>query len=449
MSRKYFGTDGVRGRVGQFPITADFVMHLGWAAGRVLGENSESARPLFVVGKDTRVSGYLFESALQAGLISAGADVALLGPMPTPAVAYLTRTFKAQAGIVISASHNAHEDNGIKFFSGDGYKLPDEIERKIEAELDHPIRTKFSDDLGKASRVTDAAGRYIEYCKSTVAREFSLNGIRVVLDCAHGATYHIAPKVFKELGATVVTMGVEPDGRNINAGCGATDVAALSEMVLEEKADIGIAFDGDGDRATFVDHTGTPVSGDEIMLIIATYFQSLGRLSGVVGTLMSNIGLELAVKERGLGFHRAKVGDRYVIESMRKLGYEFGGESSGHFICGDICTTGDGIVSALQVMSALAASGETIEQARKALVAFPQVLVNVPIEQQVQAVDHPAIDSAVAEVEAELAGRGRVLLRPSGTEPLIRVMVEGENLDQVKTLADQLSDCVRRVYSST
>ena len=449
MSRKYFGTDGVRGRVGQFPITADFVMHLGWAAGRVLGENSESARPLFVVGKDTRVSGYLFESALQAGLISAGADVALLGPMPTPAVAYLTRTFKAQAGIVISASHNAHEDNGIKFFSGDGYKLPDEIERKIEAELDHPIRTKFSDDLGKASRVTDAAGRYIEYCKSTVAREFSLNGMRVVLDCAHGATYHIAPKVFKELGATVVTMGVEPDGRNINAGCGATDVAALSEMVLEEKADIGIAFDGDGDRATFVDHTGTPVSGDEIMLIIATYFQSLGRLSGVVGTLMSNIGLELAVKERGLGFHRAKVGDRYVIESMRKLGYEFGGESSGHFICGDICTTGDGIVSALQVMSALAASGETIEQARKALVAFPQVLVNVPIEQQVQAVDHPAIDSAVAEVEAELAGRGRVLLRPSGTEPLIRVMVEGENLDQVKTLADQLSDCVRRVYSST
>ena len=449
MSRKYFGTDGVRGRVGQFPITADFVMHLGWAAGRVLGENSESERPLFVVGKDTRVSGYLFESALQAGLISAGADVALLGPMPTPAVAYLTRTFKAQAGIVISASHNAHEDNGIKFFSGDGYKLPDEIERKIEAELDHPIRTKFSDDLGKASRVTDAAGRYIEYCKSTVAREFSLNGIRVVLDCAHGATYHIAPKVFKELGATVVSMGVEPDGRNINAGCGATDVAALSEMVLEEKADIGIAFDGDGDRATFVDHTGTPVSGDEIMLIIATYFQSLGRLSGVVGTLMSNIGLELAVKERGLGFHRAKVGDRYVIESMRKLGYEFGGESSGHFICGDICTTGDGIVSALQVMSALAASGETIEQARKALVAFPQVLVNVPIEQQVQAVDHPAIDSAVAEVEAELAGRGRVLLRPSGTEPLIRVMVEGENLDQVKTLADQLSDCVRRVYSST
>lgn len=445
MARKYFGTDGIRGKVGEFPITADFVMKLGWATGRVLGEQSDGNR-LFIVGKDTRVSGYMFESALQAGIIASGADVGLLGPMPTPAIAYLTRTFKAQAGIVISASHNAHEDNGIKFFSGDGYKLPDEVEEQIEAELEKTLVTEPSDFLGKASRITDAAGRYIEYCKSTVSRDFSLRGMRIVLDCAHGATYHIAPKVFKELGADVSVIGAEPDGTNINAGYGATETENLSNRVVEEVADMGIAFDGDGDRVKFIDKTGAAVDGDEVLLILADHFKSLGALSGVVGTLMSNFGLELAIKERELGFHRANVGDRYVIESMKKLGYQLGGESSGHFICGHMGTTGDGIVSALQVLAALQCNGKTLAEARAELKSFPQVLMNVPVEKQLSEVNHPAINAAVADVEKILVGRGRVLLRPSGTEPLIRVMVEGDDREEVTALASKLADQVAENY---
>lgn len=445
MSRKYFGTDGIRGRVGEFPITADFVMKLGWAAGRVLSEQAEGRR-LFVIGKDTRVSGYMFESALQAGLIASGTDVALLGPMPTPAIAYLARTFKAQAGIVISASHNAHEDNGIKFFSGDGYKLPDEVEAKIEAYMANDLTTEESEKLGKASRVSDAAGRYIEYCKSTVARDFNLAGMKIVLDCAHGATYHIAPKVFRELGADIVTIGTEPDGTNINAGFGATDTAALAAKVKEEKADLGIAFDGDGDRVKFVDSSGEPVDGDEILLIMTDYLRSKGILRGVVGTQMTNLGLELALKDRNLGFFRAKVGDRYVIEAMLRLGYELGGETSGHIICGDLGTTGDGIVSALQVLAALKNANKPLSEARCALRCFPQILVNVPIEKQLAQIAHPDIDKAVADVESELGGRGRVLLRPSGTEPLIRVMVEGEDADEVSKLAHRLGDQVGEVF---
>ena len=445
MSRKYFGTDGIRGRVGEFPITADFVMRLGWAAGRVLGEQT-SGRRLFVVGKDTRVSGYLFESALQAGLIASGADVALLGPMPTPAIAYLTRTFNAQAGIVISASHNAHEDNGIKFFSGDGYKLPDDIELKIEEYLGNALTTEESQQLGKASRVTDAAGRYIEYCKSTVSRGFSLSGLKIVLDCAHGATYHIAPKVFKELGADVSTIGTDPDGININAGFGATDTDALSAEVLSQNADMGIAFDGDGDRVKFVDASGEPVEGDEVLLIIADHLQSRDEITGLVGTQMTNLALELALRERNLGFHRAKVGDRYVIEAMLKLGYELGGETSGHFICGNLGTTGDGIVSALQVLAALNVSGKSLAEARCALKCFPQILLNVRVERQLTDVSHPDIDAAVAAAELALSGRGRVLLRPSGTEPLIRVMVEGEDTDLVSKLAHELADKVNEVF---
>ena len=445
MSRKYFGTDGIRGKVGEFPITADFVMKLGWAAGRVLGEQTDGRR-LIVVGKDTRVSGYMFESALQAGLIASGTDVALLGPMPTPAIAYLARTFKAQAGIVISASHNAHQDNGIKFFSGDGYKLADDVEEKIEAYLENDLTTEDSELLGKASRVTDAAGRYIEYCKSTVSREFSLSGMKIVLDCAHGATYHIAPKVFRELGADITTIGTDPDGTNINAGHGATDTAALAEKVLSEKADMGIAFDGDGDRVKFIDSSGEPVDGDEILLIMADYMRETTRLTGVAGTQMTNLGLELALKERGLGFCRAKVGDRYVIEAMLKLGYELGGETSGHIICGDLGTTGDGIVSALQVLAALSHSGKPLSEARCVLRCFPQILVNVPIESQISEISHPVVDQAVADAEAELEGRGRVLLRPSGTEPLIRVMVEGEDADEVTKLAHRIGDQVGEVF---
>ena len=445
MTRKYFGTDGIRGRVGQFPITADFMMKLGWAAGRVLGEET-SGRRLFIVGKDTRVSGYMFESALQAGLIASGADVGLLGPMPTPAIAYLTRTFKAQAGVVISASHNAHEDNGIKFFSGDGYKLPDDIEQRIEEYLDNDFVTEESESLGKATRLDDAAGRYIEYCKSTVSRDFYLSGKKIVLDCAHGATYHIAPKVFNELGADVISIGADPDGTNINAGHGATDTKALAAEVLTQGADMGIAFDGDGDRVTFVTKEGAQVDGDAVLLIIADFLKSKSALKGVVGTLMSNFGLELALRERDLGFHRAKVGDRYVIESMLELGYELGGETSGHIICGELGTTGDGIVSALQVLEALSYMGQTLETAAKNLHCFPQILVNVPVEKQLSDLSHPQLETAVANVEAELSGKGRVLLRPSGTEPLIRVMVEGEDAEEVTKLAHQLGREVAAVY---
>ena len=445
MARKYFGTDGIRGRVGQFPITADFVMKLGWAAGKVLSDD-DAGRRFFIVGKDTRVSGYMFESALQAGLIASGSDVGLLGPMPTPAIAYLTRTFNAQAGIVISASHNAHEDNGIKFFSGSGYKLPDEMEEKIEHYIDQELTTEESSRLGKASRISDAAGRYIEYCKSTVDRNFNLSGMKLVLDCAHGATYHIAPKVFSELGAEVIAIGASPDGTNINKDCGATSLDALAAEVVEQKADLGIAFDGDGDRVMFVDHAGKKIDGDAVLLIIADFLLARGELKGVAGTLMSNFGLEKALEDRGLGFCRAKVGDRYVIESMLAKGYELGGESSGHIICNRLGTTGDGIVSALQVLSALKGSGQSMQQASTSLQSYPQILVNVRIDKQVSSISHPDVDNAVRQAEMTLGDRGRVLLRPSGTEPLIRVMVEGDNDQEVNLLANQIADVVKSVY---
>ena len=446
MSRKFFGTDGIRGRVGQFPITADFVMRLGWAAGKVLAAES-TGRRLFIVGKDTRVSGYMFESALQAGLIASGAEVGLLGPMPTPAIAYLTRTFKAQAGIVISASHNPYYDNGIKFFSGDGYKLDDAIEEKIEAALENELVTESSENLGRAFRINDAAGRYIEYCKSSLPRELTLAGTHLVLDCAHGATYHIAPQVFEELGAHVHTLGTEPDGKNINQQCGATDTRALQEKVLELGADYGIAFDGDGDRVQFVDRFGNKVDGDELIMIIASYMHSRGELPGVVGTLMSNFGMEQALKQMDVPFVRAKVGDRYVIEAMNRLGYPLGGEASGHLICANMGTTGDGVVAALQVVAALYGLDKPLEEARKLMSSYPQVLINVPVSGQVSGIDNLQVLASVKQAELELGDSGRVLLRPSGTEPLIRVMVEGDNSDLVQRLAENIADIVRQQLS--
>ena len=444
MARKYFGTDGIRGTVGQFPITADFMMKLGWAAGRVLAEENsrDSGRRLVILGKDTRVSGYMFESALQAGLIAAGTEVGLLGPMPTPAIAYLTRTFKAQAGIVISASHNPFYDNGIKFFSADGYKLDDAIEEKIEALMDDELATESSENLGRAFRIADAAGRYIEYCKSTLPRDLTLSGKRIVLDCAHGATYHIAPKVFAELGAGTVTIGAEPNGRNINQARGATHTDALESAVVSEQADFGIAFDGDGDRVQFVNRLGEKIDGDKLLYIIAGHLQAKGQLKGIVGTLMSNFGFEKAMLDRGVAFYRADVGDRYVIEAMKKLDYPLGGESSGHIICAAMGTTGDGIVAALQVLAALDHADQTLEQATQSLKSYPQVLVNVPVAKQLSAIRDTGVARAVSRAETELADTGRVLLRPSGTEPLVRVMVEGQDDRQVTRLANDIAEVV-------
>lgn len=442
MGRQYFGTDGIRGRVGEDPITPDFMLRLGWAAGRVLAERYQGPK-LILIGKDTRISGYMFESALQAGLINGGVDVGLLGPMPTPAIAYLTRTFQAQAGIVISASHNPYHDNGVKFFSGQGTKLPDDIESTIEAQLEKPMVT--AEQLGKARRISDAQGRYIEFCKGTMPWGFSLKGLKIVLDCAHGATYHVAPDVFRELGATVVTIGTKPDGININHQCGSTDTAALEARVLEEQADMGIAFDGDGDRVIFVDSKGERVDGDELLYIIAAHRQEYGAgCNGVVGTLMSNLGLELALKDMGVPFVRAKVGDRYVIEAMRSNDWVLGGEASGHIICGDVTTTGDGIIAALQVLLVLVSRGATLDDAKRGMVKTPQCMVNVRIQQNIELDGNPLIESAVKEVQAELRDRGRVLLRPSGTEPLIRVMVEGEDFGMVERLANQLAGVVEQ-----
>lgn len=448
MTKKYFGTDGIRGRVGEFPITADFVMKLGWAAGRVLAKQTEgNQRRLVVLGKDTRVSGYMFESALQAGLIASGVDVGLVGPMPTPAIAYLTRTFKAQAGIVISASHNPYYDNGIKFFSGDGYKLDDFIEESIEALMGQELVTEPSENLGRAFRITDAAGRYIEYCKSTLPRDLSLNHMNIVLDCAHGATYHIAPKVFEELGAQITLIGAEPDGRNINDQCGATHTDKLQKRVLEENADMGIAFDGDGDRVQFVDKTGAKLDGDQLLYIIARHLHGEGQLSGVVGTLMSNFGFEKAMRDIGLDFIRANVGDRYVIEEMRSNKYSLGGEASGHIICSEMGTTGDGIVAALQVLAALNTSDITLEQAVSSLETYPQVLINVRVAKKLTCIENEAVSESVRKAEAVLADTGRVLLRPSGTEPLLRVMVEGADSAQVKHLAEEIAAVVRAEFA--
>jgi len=440
VTRKYFGTDGIRGRVGDPTISPDFVVKLGWAAGRVLG----NGRGKVLIGKDTRISGYMFESALEAGLVAAGMDIRLLGPMPTPGVAYLTRTFRAAAGIVITASHNPYDDNGIKFFSTDGDKLPDEIELAIEAEIDRPLKTVAAAELGKVRRVEDASGRYIEFCKGTIPAVMSLKGLKLVIDCAHGATYNIAPFVFEELGADVVTIGAQPDGFNINRDVGSTRPEALAEAVRTERADLGIAFDGDGDRLMMVDNDGAVVDGDALIYVIAKSRQSAGKLPGpVVGTLMSNLGLEQALRQLGIGFERTKVGDRYIMERLKRNAGVLGGEPSGHIICRDRTSTGDGIIAALQVLAALAEADCTLAEATRPVERYPQVLINVRLERRADVTALPAVQQALHAVEHELGEQGRVLLRPSGTEPVVRVMVEGMHPEQVQRLAEQLADVVR------
>ena len=444
LSRQYFGTDGIRGTVGEAPITPDFMLKLGWACGRVFARGaSPGTHNRVIIGKDTRVSGYMFESALEAGLVAAGVDVKLLGPMPTPAVALMTRTQNAVAGIVISASHNPYYDNGIKFFSAQGAKLPDDVELAIEAELACDLVVVPSRDIGKVVRVADAAGRYIEYCKATVPESFSLRGLKIAVDCAHGATYHIAPNVLAELGADVVSMGDRPDGYNINEGVGSTDTAQLSALVRESGADLGIAYDGDGDRVMFIDADGSLVDGDELLYVIAVHRATQGRgEAGVVGTLMSNLGLELALRDIGLELARAKVGDRYVKEMMEARGWRLGGESSGHIICADHTTTGDGIVASLQVLVAMADSGRSLAELRAGLRKCPQTMINVPVTGRFVLSELPAVVSAVASVEQVLGTRGRVLLRPAGPEPLVRVMVEGEDAAEVETLCQSLASDV-------
>lgn len=439
--RKYFGTDGVRGLVGQAPITPDFVMKLGWAAGQVLAKQGTKK---VIIGKDTRISGYMLESALEAGLAAAGLQAKFTGPMPTPAVAYLTQTFRAEAGIVISASHNPYYDNGIKFFSSEGTKLPDDIEMAIEAELDKPMTCVESALLGKASRLNDAAGRYIEFCKSTFPKELSLAGVKMVIDCAHGATYHIAPNVFKELGAEIVTIGCEPNGTNINHEVGATDVRALQAKVLEEKADFGVAFDGDGDRIIMVDELGEKVDGDQIAYIIARDALRRGELKGgVVGTLMTNMGMEVALRNLGIPFVRSNVGDRYVMEKLLENNWLIGAENSGHVILLDKVTTGDAIVAALQVIASIVGSKMSLKELCSGMTMFPQVLENIRFTGDSNPLDSDAVKTAQADVESKLGDNGRVLLRKSGTEPLIRVMVEGENAELVQQYALQIADAVK------
>lgn len=441
-SKKYFGTDGIRGSVGTSPITPDFMLKLGWAAGKVFSSEG-NGRNKILIGKDTRISGYMFEAALEAGVTAAGVDINLTGPMPTPAIAYLTRTLRAQAGIVISASHNSFQDNGIKFFSSEGTKLPNEVEIAIEQELTKDISTVTPELLGKATRITDAAGRYIEFCKSTIGSTLKFNGLKIVVDCAHGSTYHIAPSVFEELGATVISIGVSPDGLNINKENGSTSPERLAATVLEEKADIGIAFDGDGDRVVMVDHLGNIVDGDEILYVIARDRRRQNiDFGGVVGTSMSNLGLELALDALDVPFVRTAVGDRYVMQGMLERGWDLGGESSGHIICLDITTTGDGIVSALQALAAIANCEQPLADLRSKMRKLPQSMVNVRLDNNFDLVANKAVQSAVSDVESKLGKNGRVLLRPSGTEPLVRVMVEGEDMDIVSKLAQELSDIV-------
>jgi len=443
MSRKYFGTDGVRGKVGTMPITPDFVMKLGWAAGKVLAKQGSKK---VLIGKDTRISGYMLEAALEAGLSAAGLKPVLLGPMPTPAVAYLTRTFRAEAGVVISASHNPYYDNGIKFFSTAGTKLPDDLEDQIEAMLDDELTCVESAQLGKASRIDDAPGRYIEFCKSTFPTDLSLDGLKIVVDCAHGATYHIAPSVFRELGADVITMGCTPDGLNINDNVGSTAPNALAERVIAEKADLGIAFDGDGDRLVMIDHTGYIVDGDELLYILARDLQQQGLLvGGVVGTLMTNMGLQIALDKLNIPLIRAKVGDRYVMEQLLEHGWRLGGENSGHIICLDQTTTGDGIVAALQVLKATSRTGLPLYELRQEIQKLPQVLINVRFTEGSDPLNNDLVKQAVIYVERQLANSGRVLLRKSGTEPLIRVMVEGESESIVTEYANHIADAVKQV----
>jgi len=440
-NRKYFGTDGVRGKVGTYPITPDFALKLGWAAGKVLA--SQGSRTV-LIGKDTRISGYMLESALEAGLAAAGLTAAFTGPMPTPAVAYLTRTFRLEAGIVISASHNPYYDNGIKFFSSQGTKLPDDIEEAIEAMLDQPMDCVESADLGKASRISDAAGRYIEFCKSTFPAHLGLDGYKIVVDCANGATYHIAPNVLRELGAEVIEIGTDPNGININEKCGATDVKALQEKVLETKADVGLAYDGDGDRIMMVDHLGNKVDGDQILFIIAREALRSGQLKGgVVGTLMSNMSLEIALKMLGVPFVRANVGDRYVLEKMVEHNWTLGGENSGHIIIADKNTTGDGIIASLAVLSAMVQHRLSLNELASAVKLFPQVLINVRFAGGDNPLESEAVKTVAADVEKRLEGKGRILLRKSGTEPLIRVMVECEDGVLAKQCAEEIAEAVK------
>lgn len=440
-NRKYFGTDGVRGKVGSYPITPDFALKLGWAAGKVLASQGSK---MVLIGKDTRISGYMLESALEAGLAAAGLSAAFTGPMPTPAIAYLTRTFRAEAGIVISASHNPYYDNGIKFFSAKGTKLPDEIEEAIEVMLEQPMDCVESAELGKASRINDAAGRYIEFCKGTFPAHLGLEGYKIVVDCANGATYHIAPNVLRELGAEVIEIGTDPNGLNINEKCGATDVTALQAKVVETKADVGLAYDGDGDRIMMVDHLGNKVDGDQILFIIAREALRSGQLKGgVVGTLMSNMSLEIALKMLGVPFLRANVGDRYVLEKMVENDWTLGGENSGHIIIADKNTTGDGIVASLAVLAAMAQHKLSLNELASAVKLFPQVLINVRFAGGENPLESDAVKSVATDVEKRLEGKGRILLRKSGTEPLIRVMVECQDAALAQQCAEEIAEAVK------
>lgn len=446
MTKKYFGTDGIRGKVGEPPITADFLLKLGWAAGRVFANKGDS---FVLVGKDTRISGYMFESALEAGLTAAGMGTHLLGPMPTPGIAYLTRTLRAQAGIVISASHNPYYDNGIKFFSKQGTKLPDEIEHEIEYYLDSPITTVESSKLGKARRLSDAAGRYIEFCKASVPATIDFFGMKLVVDCAHGATYHIAPHVFSEVGAEVITIGAEPNGININDNCGATQPAKLAAAVLAHQADLGIALDGDGDRLIMVDHKGEIVDGDELIYIIAKARLDAGQMTGpVVGTLMTNLGMQHGLQKLGIELVRAKVGDRYVMQLLEEHKGILGGENSGHIICLDRTTTGDGIIAALQVMAEIQNSGKSLHELKSGMQKYPQILINVRTKSKINPDTNENIQTAVKAIEKKLGSEGRVLLRSSGTEPLIRVMIEGRDEIAVTNYAHDLADTVKEAIGA-
>ena len=453
MSRKYFGTDGVRGRVGEHPITPEFVLKLGYAAGRVLSRADVAPphrnRPGVLIGKDTRISGYMLEAALESGLSAAGVDSFLTGPMPTPGVAFLTRALRLSAGIMVSASHNPFEDNGIKFFSAEGQKLPDAVEMEIEALLEGPLQTRPSADLGKAERVNDAEGRYIEFCKGTFPRHRSLRGLKLVVDAAQGACYHVGPRVFQELGAEVIAIGVHPNGTNINHRFGATHPGTLAREVVEHGADFGIAFDGDGDRLAMADRDGCLFDGDQLLYAIVKHRYEQGRLrGGVVGTLMTNYALERRLKDMGVSFERAKVGDRYVLEALQAHGWECGGENSGHLLCLDCHTTGDAIISALQVLEAVAIAGQSLADFTRELQLLPQVLVNVRSTEPAATMQDAGVRKAVSQAERELAGRGRVLLRPSGTEPLLRVMVEGENEEKVRALAESIASAAKKVGSN-
>jgi phosphoglucosamine mutase len=449
MARKYFGTDGVRGLVGVAPITPDFVMRLGYAAGKVLAkETGASGRPTVLIGKDTRISGYMLEAALEAGFSAAGVDVMLAGPMPTPAIAYLTRALRLQAGVVISASHNPFQDNGIKFFSEHGTKLPDAVEHEIEAAIDQPMGCVSSEKLGRATRLRDAQGRYIEFCKSTFPNELDLRGLKIVVDCAHGAAYNIAPHVFHELGAEVVAIGATPDGFNINAGFGATAPKALSQAVVDNKADLGIALDGDADRLIMCDAKGRLYNGDELLYVMVMDRVANGGVAGAVGTLMTNMAIEVAFKQKGIGFARAKVGDRYVLEVMQEKGWILGGEGSGHLLALDKHSTGDGIISALQVLSALKRSGKTLAQIAGEVTLFPQTLINVRVPAGFDWQKNAAMVAEKEKVEAELGDTGRVLIRASGTEPLIRVMVEARDADKAQSMARRIADKVETALAA-